>query len=122
MQAFKISNLRSVPSLDQRLESLLDQRSQTAAQHSLLAEQITLGFFPERILQHAGACRANSMRIRQSKLVRPLARVLADRDQRRHAATLGINTPQQMPRRLGRAPHHVHIARRNNRLEMNAES
>src|SRR6267378_2035483 len=42
MQALKVSNLGGVAGLDQRLESLLDQRSQPAAKHRLLAEQIAL--------------------------------------------------------------------------------
>jgi hypothetical protein len=122
MQALEIGDLGRVAGFHQRLESLLDQRSQPAAQHRLLAEQIAFGFFLECGLQHARAGRANAMRISQRVFVRSLARILLDRDQRRHAAPFGIHPPQQMARALGRDHHHVHILRRNDRLEMNAEA
>src|SRR5580700_5780662 len=122
VQALEISNLRSVAGFHQRLESFLDQRSQSAAQHRLLAEQVALSFFAERGLQHARASRTNTMRIGQGKLMCPLARILLNRDQRRYPAPLGINPPQQVAWAFGRDHHHVDITGRNDRLEMNAET
>src|SRR5580658_1706860 len=122
MQALEISNLRRVPGLDQRLESLLNQRRQPAAQHRLLAEQVALSFFLESSLQHSRARRANAVCISQREFMRMPARILLNRNQRRHSAPFGINTPHQMPRTLRSDHHHVHVGGRNNRLEMNAEA
>ena len=45
-----------------------------------------------------------------------------DGDQRGHAAALRIDAPDKMPRTLGSNHHHVNVRRRNDRLEMNAET
>src|SRR5438477_11081503 len=122
MQALKVSNFGRVAGLDQRLESLLDQRSQPAAQHRLLAEQIALSLFLERSLQHARTSRANTVRVGQRVLMRPPARILLDGNQRRHAAPFAVYPAQEMPGTLRRDHDDIHIARRGDRLEMNAEA
>src|ERR1700728_787410 len=122
VQTLEIGNLRRVAGFHQRLEAFLDQRSQPAAQHRLLAEKIALGFFLEGGLQHARARGADAMRVSQRVLVSPLAGILLNRNQRRHAAPFAINSPQQMTGTLGRNHHHVHIFWRNDRFEMNAKA
>ncbi len=121
VQTLEVSDLRGVASLNQSLKSLLNQRRQPSAQHGLLAKQIALSLFFERGLQHARPRRPNSMRVSQRKFMRPPASILANRNQRRHAAPLRINPPQQVSRRLRSDHHHIHIAGRDDRLEMNAE-
>ncbi len=111
VQAFEIGDLRSVSGLDQRFESLLDQRRQPAAEHRLLAEQIALGFFLESRLQNARAGRPDAVRISQRQFVRVAAGILLDRDQRRHSAPFGVHAAHQMPGTLGSDHHHVHVSR-----------
>src|SRR5262249_60269030 len=53
--------------------------------------------------------------------VAPPPASLMNRQRRRPATPPLITPPQQMPRRLRRDHHHVHIIRRNDRFEMNAE-
>src|SRR6185312_9445875 len=55
VQAFEVGDLRSVPGLDQRFESFLDERSETAAKNGLLAEQIAFRLFSEGSLQNTCA-------------------------------------------------------------------
>ena len=58
VQALEVGDLRLVAGLDQRVEPGLDQIADAATEHRLLAEEIGLGLFLERRLEHAGAQRA----------------------------------------------------------------
>ena len=122
VQAFEISNLGCVARFHQRFESLLDERSQAAAEDRLLAEQVALSFFLESGLQHAGAGRSDAMCVCETEFVSVSAGILMDRQQRWHTAAFAINAADQMSRALGSDHHHVNVGRRNDRLEMNAES
>ena len=74
MQALEIGDLGRVAGFHQSFETLLDQRSQAAAQYCLLAEQVALGFFLESGLQNAGASRADAVGVSETEFVgRPLA-------------------------------------------------
>src|SRR5882672_571389 len=120
--ALKVRNLGSVARFHQRLKALLDQRSQSAAEHGLLAEQVALGFFLESRLEHAGAGRADAVSVAERVFVSASARVLMNRQQRGHASALRIHAAHQMAGALGCDHHHVNVFRRLNRLEMNAEA
>src|SRR5208282_712716 len=65
VQTLEIGDLWRVPGLDQRFESLLDQRGQPSAQYRLLAKQIALRLFLKCGLQHASSCRPNAVRVGQ---------------------------------------------------------
>src|ERR1039458_7912984 len=122
MHALEVRNLRSVAGSDQRLESLLHQRSQASAQHGLLAEQVALGLFLESGLQHTSARGADAMRIAERVFVRMAAGILMDRQQRRHPAALGVHAPQQVAGALGRDHDYVDVWGRGNGLEVNREA
>ena len=62
------------------------------------------------------------MRVGQRVLMRPPARILLDGNQRRHAAPFAVHPAQEVPGTLRRDHDDIHIARRSDRLEMNAET
>ena len=53
MQALEVGHFRRVTRFHQGIEAGLDQFDAAAAKHGLLAEQIGLGLFAERGLDHA---------------------------------------------------------------------
>ena len=122
VHALEVGDLGSVAGLDQRLETFFHQRSQPAAEHRLFAEQIALGFFLKRRLQHARARRADAVRIAERVFMRVSAGILVDREQRGHTSALRIHAPQQMARTLGRDHDHVHIFWRLDGFEVNREA
>ena len=111
VQALEVGDLRRVAGLDQRFESLLDQRRQPATEHGLLAEQVAFGFLLESRLQNARARRADAVRIGQRKFVRAPAGILLNRDQGRHPAAFGIHAPDQVSGTLGSDHHHIYVRR-----------
>ena len=122
MQALEIGNLRSVAGFDESFESLLDERRQAAAKHSLFAEEIAFRFFFERGLQNAGAGRADPMRVGESEFVSVAAGILLNREQRWNAAAFGINAANEVAGALGSNHHDVNVVRRHDSFEMNAEA
>src|SRR5216684_4041502 len=54
--------------------------------------------------------------------MRSSARVLLDCNQGRNTTAFPIDAPQKVARTLGRDHDHVHVCRRNDRFEMNAET
>src|SRR5438874_2490991 len=100
MEALEVSNLGRVASLDQSLKAFLDERSQPAAEHRLLAKKITFGFFFEGRLQNARARRSDPIGIAERVFVGAAAGILMNCQQGRHASAFCIDAPQQMPRAL----------------------
>src|SRR5262249_55499552 len=96
--ALEVSDLRLIAGLHERLETGLDERADTAAQHRLLAEQIGLGFLLERRLDDAGARDADAFRVRQRQRPRGAGRVLLDREQRGGAGALDEQLADAMAR------------------------
>src|SRR5690606_14094000 len=64
VQHLEVGDLRLVASLNERLETVLDELRRSTAQHGMLAEQDSLSLFSERRLNNAGASTANGLRIR----------------------------------------------------------
>src|SRR6202521_3318967 len=122
VHALEVGNLGGVAGRHQRLETFLHQRSQSAAEYSLFAEQVALGFFFESCLQHASARRADAVRNAKAELMRASARILVDGQQRGHAAALRIHAPHQMAGALRRNHDHVHIFWRLDGLEVNRKA
>ena len=60
VEALEVRDLGLVASLDERVESGLDQVGQAAAEHDLLAEEVGLGLLGERRLDDAGARAADA--------------------------------------------------------------
>src|SRR5579859_4035489 len=86
MQAFEVGDLRLVTGVHQRLEAGLHQRAHAAAQHRLLAEEVSLRLFGKRSFDHSGSCAADRFGVGERQIVCLTGSVLLDRDQGRNAA------------------------------------
>ena len=107
MHHLEVRELRLVSRLGEGVESCLHERRDPAAQHCLLAEEVGLGLFRKRGLEHAGARAADASRIRQRARTRTAGRVLVHREQTGDALTRGEGAAHQMPWSLRR--HHAHV-------------
>src|SRR5579864_8079333 len=122
VQALVVGDLGLVAGLDQGLEALHHQLGGAAAQHRLLAEQVGLGLFRERRLEHPAARAADAVRVGERPGLRPAARVLRHREQTRHAAPLLVLAPHQIARPLGGDQHHVEVLARLDLAEVDVEA
>ena len=122
MQALEVRHLGGIAGLDQRLVACLHQRGRAAAQHGLLAEQVGLGLFLERRLDHAGTGGADRGSIGQRDIARLATGVLGDRDQRGHAAALGVGRAHEVAGTLRRDHDHVDFRLREDLLEVHVEA
>ena len=122
VQTFEVSHLRLVTGLDQRFVASQNQRAGPAAQDGLLAEQVGLGLFFERGFYHAGARGADALRPGQRHVLRLPARILVNRDERRHAFAFEILAADNVAGPLRSNQNHIHVFRRDHRFEMNGET
>src|SRR5439155_26773360 len=98
MQAFEVSHLRRIAGFDQRLETSFDKRSQAAAEHRLLAEQICFGLFAKIRFDDFRTAAANGRGVPESNLFRGTGRMLMNGEQARHSCNSLIFSPHTMPR------------------------
>jgi hypothetical protein len=63
VEALEVRDLGLVARLDERLEAVHDQLGRAAAEHGLLAEQVSLGLLGERGLDSASAKAADRGRV-----------------------------------------------------------
>ena len=122
VQTLEVGHLGRVTGLDQGLETGLDQRGQTAAQHHLLTEQVGLALLAEGGLDDAGTTAAVGRGISHGDVARLAAGVLVDRDQRGHAAALGVGRAHQVARTLGGDHDDVQILTRGDLAEVDVEA
>ena len=122
VQALEVGHLRRVAGLDERFESGLHQRARAAAEHGLFAEEIGLGLFLEGGFDHAGAGAADALGPGERDLLRLLAGVLIDGDERRHAFAFGVLAADDVAGAFRRDHDDVHVLRRDDGLEMDREA
>ena len=101
MAGLEVSHLGSVTSLDQGVEASLDQLADTAAEDSLLAEQVGLGLLLEGGLQDACTAGADTGSVGQGNLLSLAGVVLLDADQRGAALALGVQAADDVAGALG---------------------
>src|SRR5262245_37756535 len=121
VEALEVGHLGRVAPRHQRLVAGADELGQPAAQHGLLAEEISLGLLLERSLERRGTRAADTLRPRQGHLLGVPARILMDRDQARHAAALLVLAPHEMPGPLRRHHEHVDVRGGHDLLEVDVE-
>ena len=102
VHAFEVRHFRLIPRFDERFKSGLNQRTDSAAQYGLLAEQIGFGFFSDGRANHAGAAAADAAGVGQPQLQRLFVRVFPHGDQTGNAAALFVLAADQMPRTFRR--------------------
>ena len=107
MQRLEVRALGLVAGLDEGLVAVADQLDETAAQHDLLAEQIGLGLFLERRVEHARARAADALGVRERGLLGLARRVVVHRDEARHAAALVVGAAHEVTGTLRRDHPHV---------------
>src|SRR5438270_5223 len=122
MQAFEVSHLRRIAGFDQRLETSFDKRSQAAAEHRLLAEQICFGLFAKIRFDDSRTAAANGRSVRQPNLFRGAGWILMYGEQTRHPRAALIFAPHQMPRPFRRHHENIHVIWRFDKSVMNREA
>ncbi len=100
-KTLEVGTLGLVAGLDEGLVARLDERGHAAAENGLLAEEVSLGLFGERRLEHAGARGADGVGVGQRDALGVAGGVLFDRDQGRHAAALEVGATHEVPGSLG---------------------
>src|SRR5262245_49372735 len=100
MEAFKVSHLGRVAGLNQRFETRFNQRGQTTAKDSLLAEQISFGFLPKVCFNDACSTSANCRGIGKADFSGILVRILVNGKQAGNTGAAREFMPHQMTRSL----------------------
>ena len=118
----EVRELGLVAGFDERLEGRLDERRHPAAQQGLLAEQVRLGLLGEGRLEHAGARVAQAPRVGEDALASRARRIAVDGEQRRDAAALLVDAPEEVARALGRDHADVDVAGRVDPAEVDVEA
>ncbi len=121
MQRLEVRRLGLVPGVDERLVARLDELGEPAAQHDLLAEEIGLGLLFERGVEHAGAGRADRLRVRERGLLGLARLVGADGDERRHPTALLERAAHEVTGTLRGDHPHVDALRRADLAEVDVE-
>src|SRR5829696_3158283 len=83
VQALEVRQPGVVARVDERLVPGADELGDAAAQHGLLAEQVSLGLVLERRFDHAAARAADALGVGERELLGVAGLVLVDRDQAR---------------------------------------
>src|SRR5262245_4957438 len=122
VQAFEIGHLRRVARLDQSLESGLNQRGQSAAEHRLFAEELSLSLLFESRLDDAGARPAYRPRVSQADLSGVTARVLSDGQQAWNSRAALVFAANQITGAFRRDHEHVDVGRRNDLSKVDREA
>ena len=119
---FEVGALGLIAGFDQGFIARLDERADAAAEHGLLAEEVGLGLFFERGLEHSGARAADALEVAEGERVGVAGRVLVDGDEAGNAAALGEDFAHAMAGRLGRGHADIDACRGNDGLEVNVEA
>src|SRR5436190_2815688 len=78
VEALEVGEARVIAGIDQRLVTGLHQLADAAAEHRLLAEEVSLRLLPEGGLDHTPAGAADALRVREHEGARVPACVLVD--------------------------------------------
>src|SRR5207245_7114296 len=89
VEAFEIGDLWLVSGFRQCFKSRLDQFTHAATEDSLLAKEVSFGFFGKSGLQHAGAGATEALGVGESKRFRGTARILCDCQERGRSTAFG---------------------------------
>ena len=122
MQALEIRDLRLVASLDEGLKAVHDELARAAAEHGLLAKEVSLALLGERGLDAARSQAADRLRVRERQRPRLTGCVLLDGDDRRNPAAGDVLASHEVPGAL--RGHHGDIDEvgRGNEPESDVES
>jgi len=118
----EVGHLRLVASLDQRIETGVDQLGNAAAQHCLLAEQVGLGLLLEGGLQDARTARTDAGGVSQSDVLCLAGVILLHADQGRAALALGVQAADDVAGAFGSDHDDVYVLGSGDGLEVNVEA
>src|SRR5690606_24962757 len=121
VQHLEVGDLRLVASLGQGLEAVLNELRHTAAEHSLLAEEVGLGLFGEGRLDDASAGATDGLRVRLRGLPRAARSVLLDSNDVGDAAARDELAANGVTRSLRGNEDHVNALGRLNVAEADVE-
>ena len=116
MENFEVGHLGLISSLDERLESSLDQCCGTTAENGLLAEEIGLGLLLEGGFKDTSTGAADALRPGEGSLLSRAALVLVDGDEGRDTLAFLILTADGVTGALGCNHDDVDMLRRLDRL------
>ena len=122
MAGLEVGHLGLVASLDQSVETSVDELADAAAQDSLLAEQVGLGLLLEGGLEDAGTTGTDAGSVCQSDVLSLAGEVLLDTDQRGAALTLGVQAADDVAGTLGSDHDDVNILGGGDGLEVDVEA
>ncbi len=122
VEHFEVGALGLIAGLDEGFVAGLDERADAAAEHGLLAEEIGLGLFLERGLEHPGAGAADALEVAEGEGVGVAGCVLVDGDEAGNAAAFGEDFAHAMAGSLGSGHAHVDAGGGNDGLEVNVEA
>ena len=109
MQALKIGDFGLIPRVYQGVETRFHQRTRPTAQHSLFAEQVSLGLFAEGGLDNPRPCATNQIGISQGGSQGVAAGILVNCHQARRTHPVHIQLTHPVARRFGGHQAHVHV-------------
>src|SRR5690606_6221359 len=107
VQALEVGHFRRITGFNEGIETRLDQLNATAAQHSLLTEQVGFSLVLEGGFDDAGAAAAHARGVGQGNVLGVAGSVLIDGDQIRNTAALELIGSYSVARRLGHDHDHV---------------
>ena len=122
MDTLEVSVSRIVTSFNQSLETSLHQGTNTAAQYSLLTEQVSLCLSSESCLQNAGSCAADTQSISQSHILCFACVILLNSYQTRNTLACLILGTYSMSRSLRSDHGNVNEFRRFDASEVDVET
>ena len=122
MEALEVSHLRLVAGFHQGLETSLHESADTAAEDSLLAEEVSFSLILEGSLDSACTGTADTAGISQGQVEALAGSIFLSCENYRHAAAFGESTADQMTRALGSHHEDIHIFGGNDLLEVNIEA
>ena len=97
MQTFKIGHLRCISCFHKSLETSLNQSRSSSTENRLLSKKIRFSFLFKRCFQNTGTCGSYSSGPSQSNFFGIFGRSFVYCNQGRHALTLLILRPYNMP-------------------------
>ncbi len=122
VQTLEIGNFGLVARLDQRIERRLDQFAHAAAEHGLLAKEVSLGLLCEGRLEDTRACGADALGVGECVGQRVARGVLLHSHERGHARAFLEYLAHTVAGGLGRDHRHINMGGRHNLAEANVEA
>ena len=122
MAGLKISHFRRIACFYKRIETGVDQFTDTAAENRLFTEQIGFRLLTEGCLKNTGTACTDTACIGECDLFRIACEILFDTDQGRNALAFGIRGTNNMSRALRRNHDDINVLGRFDKLEMNVEA